>query len=44
MILAGDAILGTSLADGAAMLDYLRRAFQVEPVSNVEIRKRLGDG
>ncbi len=39
VILAGDAILGTTLADGDLMLDYLKRAFQIEPVSNAAVKK-----
>ena len=39
VILAGDAILGTTLADGDLMLDYLKRAFQIEPVSNATVKK-----
>jgi nicotinamidase-related amidase len=38
VILAGDAILGTNLADGELMLHYLRKAFQIEPVSNADVK------
>jgi nicotinamidase-related amidase len=39
VILAGDAILGTHLRDGELMLDYLRKAFQIVPVSNAEVKR-----
>ena len=39
VLLAGDAILGTNFADGDQMLDYLRKAFEIESVSNAEIKK-----
>ena len=38
VVLAGDAILGTNLADGDLMLDYLSKAFGITPVSNAEIK------
>lgn len=41
VILAGDAILGTSLTDADLMLDYLRSAFEISPVSNAEVKKLL---
>ena len=37
VMLAGEAILGTNLAEGDWMLDYLRRAFDIEPFLNTEI-------
>jgi len=37
VMLAGEAILGTNLAEGDWMLDYLRRAFDIEAFSNAEI-------
>lgn len=39
VILAGDAILGTNLEDGELMLDYLRKAFQITPVSNAGVKR-----
>ena len=39
VILAGDAILGTNLADGELMLNYLHKGFEIEPVSNEEIKR-----
>ncbi len=38
VILAGEAVLGTNLADGDAMLVYLGKAFDIKPVSNAEIK------
>ena len=37
VMLAGEATLGTNSAEGDWMLDYLRRAFDIEPLSNTEI-------
>lgn len=39
VILAGEAILGTNLADGEQMLDYLRNAFGIEVFSNADIKQ-----
>ena len=39
VILAGDAILGTNPANGQLMLDYLKQAFGIEPVSNAEVKR-----
>lgn len=39
VILAGDAILGSSPVDGQGMLDYLRKAFAIEPASNTEVKR-----
>lgn len=39
VILAGDAILGTNLADGDLMLNYLSKAFAIDPVSNAKVKK-----
>ncbi len=44
VILAGDAILGTNPADGQLMLDYLLKAFQIEPISTMTIKKMLSGG
>ena len=41
VMLAGEAILGTNLAEGDLMLDYLKRAFSIEPLSNSEIEDAL---
>jgi len=41
IVLAADAILGTNVAEGKAMLDYLRTRFGIEPVSNEEIVKAI---
>jgi nicotinamidase-related amidase len=38
VILAGEAILGTSHAAGDLMLDFLRGTFQIEPVSNASVK------
>lgn len=38
VMLAGEAILGTNFSEGDLMLDYLRRAFDIEPLSNTEIK------
>lgn len=37
VMLAGEAIVGTSSEEGEWMLDYLRRTFDIEPFSNTEI-------
>jgi nicotinamidase-related amidase len=37
VMLAGEAIVGTNLAEGELMLDYLRSSFDIEPFSNTEI-------
>jgi nicotinamidase-related amidase len=37
VILAGEAILGTNSQEGDWMLGYLRRAFDIDPLSNTEI-------
>ncbi len=37
VILAGEAILGTTVADGDLMLDYLKKGFGIETVSNATI-------
>ena len=39
VMLAGEAILGTNVAEGDLMLDYLRRAFGIEPFSNADIKE-----
>ncbi len=39
VMLAGDAILGTSEADGNLMLDYLSKAFGIAALSNAEIKE-----
>jgi nicotinamidase-related amidase len=44
VILAGDAILGTNPANGQLMLDYLKKAFAIEPVSNAEVKRIVDDG
>jgi nicotinamidase-related amidase len=41
VMLAGEAILGTNSAEGDLMLDYLRRAFDIEVFSNAEIEECL---
>jgi len=41
VMLAGDAVLGTSPADGSLMLDYLGRMFGIEPIPNAEVKERL---
>lgn len=38
VLLAGEAVLGTNVNDGNLMLDYLRKAFHIEPVSNAEVK------
>jgi nicotinamidase-related amidase len=42
VVLAGDAILGSTLADGGLMLDYLGKTFEIEPVMNAEIKRIVG--
>jgi isochorismate hydrolase len=44
VILAGDAILGTDAINGQLMLDYLKQAFAIEPVSNAEVKRLAHDG
>ncbi len=48
VILAGEAILGTELADGELMLNYLRKAFALKAMSNEEVKmmmvERPGEG
>ena len=44
VILAGDAILGINPLNGQLMLDYLKRVFAIEPVSNAEVKRRVEDG
>lgn len=44
VILAGDAILGTNPVNGQLMLDYLKKAFAIEPVSNAEVKRLVEDG
>jgi nicotinamidase-related amidase len=44
VILAGDAILGTDLANGELMLNYLRNAFGIKTLSNEEIQKLVAVG
>lgn len=39
VMLAGEAILGTSAADGNLMLDYLTKAFGITALSNAEIKE-----
>lgn len=39
VLLAGEAVLGTNLADSDLMLAYLRSAFGIEPVCNTDIKK-----
>ena len=39
VMLAGEAILGTNVADGDLMLNYLSKAFGIEPFSNAEIKR-----
>ncbi len=39
VILAGESVIGTNVADGDLMWDYLHKTFQVEPVSNVEVKR-----
>lgn len=41
VILAGDAIIGSTVDHAEQMLAYLKRAFQLEPLSNPEIIERL---
>jgi len=41
IILAGDAILGTSQEEGKLMLEYLRNRFAIEPVSNARIMETI---
>jgi nicotinamidase-related amidase len=43
VILAGEAILGATPASGQSMLDYLKKAFAIEPVSNAEVKRIVGD-
>lgn len=43
VILAGDAVLATNLADGELMVDYLRKAFQIEPISNAEVKRTVAN-
>jgi nicotinamidase-related amidase len=42
VLLAGQAIVGTDLAEGERMLDYLRRTFDIEAFSNTEIEENVG--
>jgi nicotinamidase-related amidase len=45
VILAGDAILATTFADGGLMLDYLSKAFGIEPLANAEVKRMVhGEG
>jgi nicotinamidase-related amidase len=37
VMLAGEAILGTNSAEGDLMIDFLKRSFDIEPISNTEI-------
>jgi nicotinamidase-related amidase len=41
VMLAGEAVLGANLADGELMLAYLHKAFEIQPLSNVQIRTML---
>lgn len=41
VILAGDSILGTNIENGQLMLNYLKRVFAIESVSNNEINRLL---
>ncbi|HUW83804.1 MAG TPA: cysteine hydrolase [Phycisphaerae bacterium] len=41
IILAGDAILGTSQEEGKLMLDYLRNRFAIEPIANARIMETI---
>jgi len=41
VILAGDAILGTSQEEGRLMLDYLRNRFAIEPIANARIMETI---
>ena len=42
IMLAEDAILGTSQEEGRLMLDYLRNRFAIEPISNARIMETIG--
>jgi nicotinamidase-related amidase len=44
VVLAGDAVLGTDPVNGQLMLDYLTKAFAIEPVSNAEVKRIVEDG
>ncbi len=43
VMLAGEAILGTNLAEGDWMLDYLRKSFDIEPLSNTDIEDAVSE-
>ena len=42
IMLAEDAILGTSQEEGRLMLDYLRNRFAIEPILNARIMETIG--
>lgn len=44
VIMAGDAILAANPANGQLMLNYLKLAFAIEPVSNAEVKRMVADG
>ena len=41
VVLAGEAILGTDPEAGDLMLEYLRKRFEIEPVSNAEVKEAV---
>ena len=43
VILAGDAVLGTSLTDGELMMSYLHKAFNIESLTNARIKEEVAE-
>ena len=41
VIVAGDAILSTDLSDGSLMLDYLKKAFAINPLPNARVKEMI---
>ena len=41
VMLAGEAIIGTNVADGEVMWNYLSNTFGIEPLSNAEIKEHV---
>ena len=41
VVLAGEAIVGSNVADGDLMLGYLKKAFEIEPLSNAEMMEEV---
>lgn len=41
VMLAGEAIIGTNVADGDLMWNYLSATFEIDKLSNAEIKEEL---